>query len=267
MDMGLHRFEGKVALVTGAALGMGRATARRFAQEGAKVCVVDIIKEGVEETAAMIRSEGGEAFACVADISQEADNERMADETIARYGRLDAVDLNAAVLGQHSSFFDCTVANYDRVIAVNQRGTFLGMKAVGRVMQPGGAVVVMSSTAGIMGHPANPAYSTAKHAVIGLVRSAAPAFGERGLRINVICPGGVNTRMHTPEPVDDPIVPLEDLSPVPFRGVATPQHIAEVVLFLCSGAAGYITGAVHVVDGGGTSAFNIPLNFDIGQQH
>jgi NAD(P)-dependent dehydrogenase (short-subunit alcohol dehydrogenase family) len=101
--MGLRRFEGKVALVTGAALGMGRATARRFAQEGAKVCVVDIMKDGVEETAAMIRAEGGEAFACVADISQEADNERMADETIARYGRLDAVDLNAAVLGQHSS--------------------------------------------------------------------------------------------------------------------------------------------------------------------
>jgi NAD(P)-dependent dehydrogenase (short-subunit alcohol dehydrogenase family) len=263
--MGLRRFEGKVALVTGAALGMGRATARRFAQEGAKVCVVDIMKDGVEETAAMIRAEGGEAFACVADISQEADNERMADETIARYGRLDAVDLNAAVLGQHASFFECTVANYDKIIAVNQRGTFLGMRAVGRVMKPGGAVVVMSSTAGILGHPANPAYSTAKHAVIGMVRSAAPAFGARGLRINVICPGGVNTRMHTPEPVDDPLVPLEDLPPVEFRGVSTPQHIAEVVLFLCSSAAGYITGAVHTVDGGGTAAFNIPLDFDIGK--
>jgi NAD(P)-dependent dehydrogenase (short-subunit alcohol dehydrogenase family) len=127
--------------------------------------------------------------------------------------------------------------------------------------------VVMSSTAGLLGHPANPAYSTAKHAVIGMVRSAAPAFGARGLRINVICPGGVNTRMHTPEPVDDPIVPLEDLPPVEFRGVSTPQHIAEVVLFLCSSAAGYITGAVHTVDGGGTAAFNIPLTFDIGQQH
>ena len=263
--MGLRRFEGKVALVTGAALGMGRATARRFAQEGAKVCVVDIIRDGVDETAAMIRAEGGEAFACVADISQEADNERMADETIARYGRLDAVDLNAAVLGQHASFFECTLANYDKIIAVNQRGTFLGMRAVGRVMKPGGAVVVMSSTAGILGHPANPAYSTAKHAVIGMVRSAAPAFGARGLRINVICPGGVNTRMHTPEPVDDPLVPLEDLAPVEFRGVSTPQHIAEVVLFLCSSAAGYITGAVHTVDGGGTAAFNIPMDFDIGK--
>lgn len=261
--MTIRRFEGKVALVTGAALGMGRATARRFAAEGAKVCVVDIIQAGVEETAAMIRAEGGEAFACVADISQEADNERMADETIARYGRLDAVDLNAAVLGEHASFFDSTVAHYDRIMAVNQRGCFLGMRAVGRVMKPGGAVVVMSSTAGIMGHPANPAYSTAKHAVIGLVRSAAPAFGERGLRINVICPGGVNTRMHTENPLEDPLVPLEDLAPVDFRGVATPQHIAEVVLFLCSSAAGFITGAVHTVDGGGTCAFNIPLGFDI----
>ena len=265
--MTIRRFEGKIALVTGAALGMGRATARRFAAEGAKVCVVDIIKEGVEETAAMIRAEGGDAFACVADISQEADNERMVDETIARYGALDAVDLNAAVLGEHASFFESTVIHYDRIVAVNQRGTFLGMRAVGRVMRPGGAVVVISSTAGLLGHPANPAYSTAKHAVIGMVRSAAPAFGARGLRINVICPGGVNTRMQTPEPVDDPIVPLENLLPVDFRGVATPQHIAEVVLFLCSSAAGYITGAVHTVDGGGTAAFNIPLSFDIGQQH
>jgi NAD(P)-dependent dehydrogenase (short-subunit alcohol dehydrogenase family) len=261
--MSIRRFEGKVALVTGAALGMGRVTARRFAAEGAKVCVVDIIKDGVEETAAMIRAEGGDAFACIADISQEADNERMADETIAHYGRLDAVDLNAAVLGEHASFFESTVAHYDRVVAVNQRGCFLGMRAVGRVMRPGGAVVVMSSTAGLLGHPANPAYSTAKHAVIGLVRSAAPAFGDRGLRINVICPGGVNTRMHTDNPIDDPIVPLEDLPTVEFRGVATPQHIAEVVLFLCSSAAGFITGAVHTVDGGGTCAFNIPLTFDI----
>jgi len=264
--MTIRRFEGKVALVTGAALGMGRATARRFAAEGAKVCVVDILKDGVEETVAMIRAEGGEAFACVADISQEADNERMVDETVARYGGLDAADLNAAVLGEHAPFFESTVAHYDRIVSVNQRGCFLGMRAVGRVMRPGGAVVVMSSTAGLLGHPTNPAYSAAKHAVIGLVRSAAPAFDERGLRINVICPGGVNTRMHTTHVADDPIVPLEDLPPVPFRGTARPQHIAEVVLFLCSSAAGFITGAVHTVDGGGTSAFNIPLTFDIPQR-
>ncbi|MDB5393060.1 MAG: short-chain dehydrogenase/reductase [Rhodospirillales bacterium] len=257
--MTIRRFEGKVALVTGAALGMGRTTARRFAAEGAKVCVVDILKTGVEETAAMICAEGGEAFACVADISQEADNERMVDETIARYGGLDAVDLNAALLGEHAPFFESTVAHYDRIVSVNQRGCFLGMRAVGRVMRPGGAVVVMSSTAGILGHPINPAYSASKHAVIGLVRSAAPAFGERGLRINVVCPGGVNTRMHTSDPVDDPIVPLEDLPPVDFRGVATPQHIAELVLFLCSSGAGFITGAVHTIDGGGSCAFNIPL--------
>jgi NAD(P)-dependent dehydrogenase (short-subunit alcohol dehydrogenase family) len=258
--MTIRRFEGKVALVTGAALGMGRVTARRFAGEGAKVCVVDILKDGVEETAAMIRAEGGDAFACVADISQEAENERMVDETVARYGGLDAADLNAAVLGEHAPFFESTVAHYDRIVSINQRGCFLGMRAVGRVMRPGGAVVVMSSTAGILGHPINPAYSAAKHAVIGLVRSAAPAFGERGLRINVVCPGGVNTRMHTAEPVDDPIVALEDLAPVDFRGVATPQHIAELVLFLCSNGAGFITGAVHTVDGGSTCAFNIPLH-------
>ena len=241
-------FEGKVAIVTGGALGMGRAAARRFAEEGAKVCVADIDPEGAQATVDAIRKAGGEAFACQVDIAQEDDNDRMVAETVDRYGGLDAAHLNAAILGDLVDFFEGSVANYDRVIAVNQRGCYLGLRSVGRVIRRGGAVVVMSSTAGLKGWNMNAPYSASKHAIIGLVRSAAHAFAAKGVRINAVCPGTVNTRMF----VDDP---AEDLAMPPFAGIATPQHVAELVLYLASSRAAFVTGAIHTVDGGSMSSF------------
>jgi NAD(P)-dependent dehydrogenase (short-subunit alcohol dehydrogenase family) len=174
-------FEGKVAIVTGGALGMGRATARRFAEEGARVCVADIDLKGAEDTVAAIREAGDEAFACPVDIALEDDNDRMVAKTIDRYGRLDLAHLTAAILGERTDFFEGSVENYDRVIAVNLRGCYLGLRSVGRVMPRGGAVVAMSSTAGLKGWNRNVPYSASKHAIIGLVRSAAPAFAAKGL--------------------------------------------------------------------------------------
>jgi NAD(P)-dependent dehydrogenase (short-subunit alcohol dehydrogenase family) len=253
--MAERMFESKVAIVTGAALGMGRATARRFAEEGAKVCVADIDGAGAEDTVRVIREHGGEAFACKVDVSQPADNERMVDETVARYGGLDIAHLNAAILGQLSGFFESTIENFDRVIAVNQRGCYLGLKAVGRAIRPEGAIVVMSSAAGLMGWDQNVAYTAAKHAVIGLVRATAPAFGAKGVRVNIICPGTISTRMFVADPQEDPIVPPSDLKMPPFRGVAKAQHVAELVLYLASSRASFITGAVHTIDGGAMSSF------------
>jgi NAD(P)-dependent dehydrogenase (short-subunit alcohol dehydrogenase family) len=248
-------FENKVAIVTGAGLGMGRATARRFAQEGAKICAVDIDLAAAEDTVRTIREAGGEAFACEADISQEADNERMVDLTVTRYGGLDVAHLNAAILGHVGDFFESTVENFDRVIAVNQRGCYLGLKSVGRVIRPQGAIVAMSSTAGLMGWDTNATYSSTKHAIIGLVKSTAPAFAAKNVRINAVCPGMINTRMLTGESKEDVLLPPAELRVPGFRGVATAQYVAEVVLFLASPKAAFITGAVHAVDGGLTSSF------------
>ena len=251
----MSEFEGKVAIVTGGALGMGRATARRFGQEGAKVCVADIDLAGAEDTARVIRDAGGEAFACKVDVSQEADNDRMVDETVKRYGGLDIAHLNAAILGALSGFFESTTENFDRVIAVNQRGCYLGLKSVGRVIRREGAIIVMSSAAGLMGWDQNVSYTASKHAVIGLVRATAPAFAAKGVRVNIVCPGTVSTRMFVSDPVEDPIVPPSELKMPPLRGVAKAQQVAELVLYLASSRASFITGAVHTVDGGAMSSF------------
>ena len=248
-------FEGKVAIVTGSALGMGRASARRFAEEGAKVCVADIDLKGAQDTVDVIRKAGGEAFACQVDISVEDDNDRMVAETVDRYGGLDVAHLNAAILGELVDFFEGSMVNYDRVIAVNQRGCYLGLRSVGRAIRRGGAVVVMSSTAGLSGWNKNAPYSASKHAIIGLVRSSAHAFAAKGVRINAVCPGTVNTRMFVADPAEDAIVPAEDLEMPSFAGIATPQHVAELVLYLASSRAAFVTGAVHTVDGGNMSSF------------
>jgi NAD(P)-dependent dehydrogenase (short-subunit alcohol dehydrogenase family) len=258
-------FVDKVVIVTGGAGGIGRTTARRFAEDGAKVCVADRNLEGAEQTAAAIRAAGFEAFACGVDISKEEDNERMVAETIARFGGLDIAFLNAAYLSPLAHFFESTLEEFDRTIAVNLRGYYLGLKSVGKAIRKGGAIVVTSSAAGTTGWPDNPAYSASKHGVIGLVRSTAHAFAERGIRINAICPGMVNTAMSPTALrggiVDSAVnlggtVPADELTMPPFRGLGSTQHVAEFVLYLASNRAAFLTGGVHLIDGGMLSSFS-----------
>jgi NAD(P)-dependent dehydrogenase (short-subunit alcohol dehydrogenase family) len=247
-------FDGKAILITGAASGIGKAAAFRFAEEGGAVTVADLDVAGGTKVAEAIGAKGGQAIATKVDIANEGDNERMVAETVAAFGGLDVAFLNAGFYGPGTSFFGDDVNAFDRIIAINLRGTFLGIRAAGKAIRPGGAIVVTGSTGGILGLGNNPAYSASKHGVIGLVRSAAEPLAEKGIRINAILPGGVNTPMNF-ENVADVYVPPDELKQPPFRGYAEAQHIAEFALFLASNRAAYSTGAAHVVDGGLTSSF------------
>lgn len=251
-------FANKAVLVTGGAGGIGRTAARRFAEDGALVCVADRNLVGAEETVALIKAAGGEAFACGVDIAVEADSDRMVAETVARFGALDIAFLNAAYLAPLADFFDSSIDDFDRTIAVNLRGVYLGLKSVGRSIRSGGAIVVTSSAAGVTGWPDNPAYSASKHGVIGLVKSSAKAFAQKNVRVNAICPGMVNTAMSPTAlrgDVPDAYTAPDELVMPTYKGLASTQHVAEFALYLATNRAAFLTGGAYMVDGGMLSSF------------
>ena len=259
----MTRFANKVALITGGASGIGRAAAIRFAQDGAQVFVADLNLAGA---AAVVAEIGGDASpipasAIQVDIADAASNRAMVDAVIASAGRLDIAFLNAGYYGMADGLDTVDEALFDRLIAINLKGTFNGIKAVVPVIAAGGAVVVTASAAGVIGHPANPAYSAAKHGIVGLVKSCVDAFAARGARINAICPGGVLTPLIGV--ADVPIVPLGDLDRVPNRGMGGAQHVAEVALWLASPAAGFVNGQAQVVDAALLSTF-APIMLPVG---
>lgn len=251
-------FAGKVALVTGAASGIGRAAAIRFAQEGAQVFCADLNLDGAKAVAAEI---GGNASAVQVDVADYASNQAMVAAVMAEAGRLDVAFLNAGYYGQAEGLHTVDEALFDRLIAINLKGAFNGIKAVEPVIAQGGAVVVTSSAAGFVGHPGNPAYSASKHGVIGLVKSCVDAFAARGARINAICPGGVETPMNGIADVG--IVPVAELPRVPVRGFGRAQHVAEVALWLASPAAGFVNGQAQLVDSALLSTF-APVALPVG---
>jgi NAD(P)-dependent dehydrogenase (short-subunit alcohol dehydrogenase family) len=243
-------FQGKAVLVTGAASGIGRAAAIRFAQEGARLFAADLNFEG----AARVAAEAGEgATAISVDVTSAASNQAMVDEVLRVAGRLDVAFLNAGYLGAMDGFAEMDEALLDRHLSVNLKGVFHGLKLVEPVICDGGAVVVNASTAGLVGLAESPCYSAAKHGVIGLVKASAPAFAARGARLNAICPGGVETPMIGG--ADIPILPPAALPRVPMRGMGTAQHVAEFALWLASPAAGYIHGQAHLIEAGLLSTF------------
>ena len=250
----LGQFEGKSVVITGAASGIGKAAAYRFADEGAMVCVADLNLAGADTVAQALRDKGAEAFATKVDVSTQEDNDRMVAETVARFGGLDVAFLNAGYYGPGTSFFDDDVSAFDRIIAINLRGCFLGIRSAAKAIRSGGAIVVTGSTGGILGLANNPAYSASKHGLIGLIRSAAEPLAAQGVRINAILPGGVNTPLNFGEMVDTYVAP-DDLKMPAFRGYGESQHIAEFALYLASPRAAFITGGAHVIDGGLTSSF------------
>lgn len=252
--MSASPFAGRTALVTGGGSGIGRAAALRFAQEGAAVVVADLNDDTARQTAALITAGGGRAHPVCADVAKEADNAAMFDAADAVFGGLDLAFLNAGMLQPYMPLEEVSIDLFDRIIAVNLRGAFLGVRQAVTRLRPGGACVVTSSTAGLLGFAESAAYSTSKHGLIGLVRSSAAAFASRDLRINAICPGFVLTPMNG-LPDGDQVTPPDALANPDYRGGLSGQQVAEMALFLLSQRASGLNGQAHLVDAGLTAAF------------
>jgi len=247
---------GKVALVTGAAAGIGRATALRFAAEGARVVVSDVVVEGGEETAAMIRDQGSEAQFVQADIASPAAVTALVERVVATYGRLDCACNNAGIEGLVAPLLDQTEANFDRVIAINLKGVFLCLQAeIAQMLKNGGgAIVNMASIAGLIGFPGLAPYVASKHAVNGLTKNAALEYAKQNIRVNSVCPGGIDTRMLdslAEQATGGKSSSREMMDPLhPIGRIGTPDEVAELVVWLCSAKAGFMTGTNIPVDGG-----------------
>lgn len=255
-----YDFSGKVALITGGGSGLGRAAALAFARAGARVCVVDMVEDGGNATAASARDMGGEAIFIKADVSQSAEVRAYVEGALRAFGRIDAFFNNAGIEGVLAPIVEYPEDTWDRVIAVNVRGVFLGLRHVLPVMlaQASGSIINSASGAALFGTPGMAAYSTSKHAVIGLTRSAAAEVARKGVRVNALCPGPIDTRMqHAINAMINPENPAAAAAANharnPMGRYASADEVAQVALFLASDAASYVTGAAYLADGGRTA--------------
>ena len=248
----MGRLNGKVAIVTGAGQGLGRSTALRFAAEGAKVVVADLNGETARDTVEAIAAAGGEALAVIGDVSDAGDAERLAETTLAEYGRIDILVNNAATFGSGKHIAEIDEEEWDRVMRINLKGPFLCSKYVIPPMrrQGSGSVVFVSSMSGVVANEMQADYNTSKHGLIGLARCLAQDCGEDGIRANVVCPTGMNTPMMARTPAEN-VAPYAAMTM--FSRFAEPEEVANAILFLASDEASYITAAVLMVDGGATA--------------
>jgi NAD(P)-dependent dehydrogenase (short-subunit alcohol dehydrogenase family) len=255
---GRGRLSGKAALVTGAAMGLGEAIARRFAAEGARVACVDVRREPAEAVAEAIRAGGGDAFVEVADVGRAADAAAVVAAVEARLGRIDVLVNNAGVIPSRETLVDTAEADWDETLRVNLKGVFLMSRAAlpGMVRRGGGALVNLSSITGMVGLPVRPAYSASKGGVAILTRQMAVDYGRHGIRVNAVAPSFVITsinramfdRMRAEGAAWERL-----LDEHPLRFLGEPADVASAVLFLASDEARWITGVVLPVDGGYTA--------------
>ncbi|ELZ86084.1 3-oxoacyl-ACP reductase [Haloferax elongans ATCC BAA-1513] len=243
---------GKVALVTGAASGIGRSTAIRFAEEGAKVALSDVQVDAGQQVVREIEAEGGEAVFFEADVSKEADVAGLVERTVEEFGGLDFAHNNAGIEGTQSSIAEMSIEDFQRVIDINLTGVFLGLKyEIPRLVeQGGGAIVNTSSVAGMTGGANLSHYYAAKHGVIGLTRSAALEVASENIRVNAVLPGVIETPMIERFVGDDEEAKEGLLATEPIGRFGTPEEVAGAVVYLCSDDASYVTGHPMVVDGG-----------------
>ncbi len=251
-EQNMGALDGKVALVTGAAQGLGRASALIFAREGAKVVIADVKRDGGEETVNLIKKAGGDAIFVKADVSSSSDVQAMVKAAVDTFGSLDCAINNAAIDGGGHPLAEVTEEYWNKSIAVDLTGVFLCMKyeILAMLERGGGSIVNISSGAGVVGFKGSGPYVAAKHGILGLTKTAAIDYGARGIRVNAVLPGTMLTPMLRAAAAKDPhhMEFLKNMQPI--GRLAEPEEVGEAAVWLCTKAASFVLGASFSVDGG-----------------